>query len=108
MGLINNMNIEKRKKLNDILEEILPKTFPLELIDIISDLTIEKCKCELVECNFCKKDFKKCDIILCANCKKKSCGLNYCPNSSISFALLYDNNHSRLNCCSFCSFCQNK
>ena len=85
-----------------ILENVLPKNIPLDIINLISEFC---CDCENKLCNFCQESIAQCFLTICANCKKLSCGLEECPKFKIDFIMTYADYHKEIKCCHKCDYC---
>ena len=88
--------------MNIILEDILPKNYPIDLINLITSYV---CDCHLTKCNYCKVSFSDCCLQVCALCKNRSCGLNKCLKFNVDFIMTYASTHKELKCCHKCPEC---
>ena len=89
--------------LSTILENVLPKNIPMDLIKIISKYT---CDCEEKKCNFCEKYITDCYLTICISCKLRSCCYKMCPKFETSIIISYANNyHKEIKLCRKCDLC---
>lgn len=90
-------------KFNYIVKEHFPKNYPVDIINLISDFV---CDCNGIKCDFCKEYYSSCYLKRCANCKKRTCGLENCLNYPVDYLVTYSKLHKVIKCCHKCPECK--
>lgn len=89
-----------------LLEEVLPKYIPLDIIHLISTYT---CNCKNKICNYCKEKFPECYLTICVKCKLRSCNNNTCITFPTDIVLTYyADYHREIKACRCCIICCQK